>query len=76
MAYQDHLDGELVAFTYQAEDGSFAVAKVRGKDGIVVVVGAIGHLSLGVSLSMQGRLDTHPKFGTRFKVQQVLVKHS
>ena len=73
MAYRDHLDGELVAFTYQAADGSFAVAKVRGKDGIVVVVGPIGHLSLGVSLSMQGRYDAHPKFGKRFKVQQVLV---
>lgn len=73
MAYQDHLDGELLAFTYQAADGSFAVAKVRGKDGVVVVVGPIGHLPLGVNLSMQGRYDAHPKFGKRFKVQQVLV---
>lgn len=73
MAYQDHLDGELLSFTYQAEDGSFAVAKVRGKVGVVVVVGAIGHLALGVSLSMQGRYDTHPKFGKRFRVQQFLV---
>lgn len=70
---RDHLDGELVSFSFMAEDGSFAVARVKNAQGSHTVVGPLGHLHEGVHLSLKGRWERHPKFGRRFKVAELLV---
>ena len=73
MAYQDRLEGELASFRFQSEDGSFAVATIKTEDGEQTAVGAIGHLTPGAWLVLDGRWSEHPKFGKRFRVQTFLV---
>lgn len=72
MAYQDRLEGELAAFRFQSEDGSYAVGAVKTEEGEQTVVGAIGHLQPGSWLQLEGRWTEHPKFGRRFRVQSFL----
>ena len=73
MAYQERLEGELAAFRFQSEDGSFAVASIKTDDGEQTAIGAIGHLTPGAWLVLDGRWSEHPKFGKRFRVQSFLV---
>ncbi len=73
MAYTEKLEGELITFRFQAEDGSFAVAVIKTDDGEQIAVGAIGHLQAGAWLLLEGRWTEHPRFGSRFRVQSFLV---
>ena len=78
MSAQERLEGELVEFSYQTDDGSWAVATVREGDGDDAkehtVVGPIGHLSLGIHLQLEGYWSRHKRYGRRFKAQGYLVQ--
>ena len=72
---EERFEGELVGFTYAAEDGSFAVARVRGPDRReAIVVGPLGHIIEGQHLAVTGRWAAHPQFGRQFKADKVLVE--
>ena len=74
MAYEAVLEGELGGFNWQADDGSFAVARIRQEgQPEVIAVGPIGHLPPGAHLRLEGSWSTHPKHGRRFKVRHYLV---
>ncbi|MCK6525150.1 ATP-dependent RecD-like DNA helicase [Myxococcota bacterium] len=62
--------------TYQADDGAWAVVRVAPTDegAPVTVVGALGHLSPGVHLTLEGRWSSHARFGRRFNAETVLVQ--
>ena len=71
----DRLEGELTGFSFQAPDGGFAVARVRGDDGReVIVVGPIAHVHKGQHVVLGGRWATHPTFGRQFKADRVLIE--
>lgn len=72
MRYADRLEGEVVAFTFKAEDGAFAVARVRSAEGEVVAVGALGHLREGQRLVAHGQWTLDLRHGRQFKVESVL----
>ena len=71
----NRLEGELVGFSYQADDGAFAVARVRAAGNPeVIAVGPLGHVNRGQHVVLSGRWATHPSFGRQFKVDSVLVE--
>ena len=67
------LEGELVGFTYQADSGGFAVARVRTEAGEAVAVGSLSHLTPGQHLALFGTWEVHTGFGRQFKAQQALA---
>ncbi|MCK6506395.1 ATP-dependent RecD-like DNA helicase [Myxococcota bacterium] len=69
------LEGELLRFQYQADDGAFAVARIKlAGGGEALAVGPLGHVTEGQHLNLTGRWTEHPAFGRQFKVQGVLVE--
>jgi exodeoxyribonuclease V alpha subunit len=74
VSYADHLEGEVVGFTYRATDGSFAVARVVSREGENTAVGAIGHLHEGQRLVAEGQWVVDARFGRQFKVERFLVE--
>ncbi|MCK6514955.1 ATP-dependent RecD-like DNA helicase [Myxococcota bacterium] len=76
MSARERLEGELLEVTYQADDGAWAVVRVAPIDegAPVTVVGALGHLSPGVHLTLEGRWSNHARFGRRFNAETVLVQ--
>ena len=69
------LNGELLGFTWRADDGAFAVARLRlDTGGEMTVVGALGHVSEGQHVQLEGRAIEHPQFGRQFKVLRFLVE--
>lgn len=75
MSAQERIDGELVDISWQADDGSWAVARVRRSDGSeITVVGPLGHLSSGVHLALEGVWTEHARFGRQLKVSSFLVE--
>jgi exodeoxyribonuclease V alpha subunit len=75
----ERLAGELLRFTYNTDDGGFAVAGIRvrlpdGGEEEHTAVGPIGHLSPGVHLVLEGDWKSHPRFGRNFRVKSYLVE--
>ena len=69
------VEGELVAFTFRADDGAFAVARIRPERAHeIVAVGALGHVQEGQHLTLHGRWVEHPSFGRQLKVSRFLVE--
>lgn len=68
------IEGELLGFRFKKADGSWAVATMRGASGRdLVAVGPLGHVQEGQHLTLDGKWENHPKFGSRFKVFEVVV---
>ena len=65
-----NLRGQLERVTYENEDNSYTVAKVRvyGHQDLVTIVGNIPSPTPGEILHMSGEWSSHPKFGDQFKV--------
>ena len=73
------LEGELLRFSYKADDDAFAVAvlKLEGEGdeaGEKVVVGPIGHITEGQHVRLTGRWMVHTSFGRQFRVSRSLVE--
>ena len=48
MGYTDRIEGELQGFAFQAEDGGYAVGRLKPDSGAdITIVGPIGHLPIG-----------------------------
>lgn len=59
---------------FVSEDRGFAVLRGRRKSdgGDVVLVGPVGHLSVGQRAQVKGAVESHPKFGSQLKVSEAL----
>ena len=69
------IEGELLGFSFRAEDGGFSVARVRTSEGLqITAVGPIGHVTEGQHLVLQGKWVDHPQFGRQLRVQSLLVE--
>ena len=74
MTHPGSLEGELLGFRFVKDDGSWAVARVRGTDGReVVAVGPLGHVQPGQHVTLAGSWQEKALFGRQFKVRQVMV---
>lgn len=74
MPFANHTEDEVLQATvdtilFRSEDGRYTVAGVtREPDGErVVVVGDLGEVSPGETLSIRGRWQTHAQYGKRFR---------
>ena len=67
------LEGELLRFSYQTEQNSFAVARIRNSEMEFIAVGSLGHVIPGQQVMMVGTWKSHPSFGRQFQVERVLV---
>ncbi len=72
----DHtLEGELIGFRWVKDDGSFAIARVRGPDQReVVAVGPLGHVQPGQHITLRGHWETRSMFGRQFRTRAVVVE--
>jgi len=75
VAAQVRVEGELLGFTFRADDGGFSVARVRSAEGQqITCVGPIGHVTEGQHLILQGKWVDHPQFGRQLRVANLLVE--
>jgi exodeoxyribonuclease V alpha subunit len=75
MAYRERIEGELQGFSFQAEDGGYAVARLKPEAGAsITVVGPIGHLPVGSFLRLEGQWSEHARYGKQFRVRSYLVE--
>jgi exodeoxyribonuclease V alpha subunit len=75
MGYRERIEGELQGFSFQAEDGGYAVGRLRPEEGAVItIVGPIGHLPVGSHLHLEGQWSEHARFGKQFRVRSYLVE--
>lgn len=72
--YADVLEGEVLGFTFKAEDSGFAVVRVNGPEGEVIAVGTLAHLREGQRLVARGQWAMDLRRGRQFKVESVLVE--
>ena len=69
------LEGELIGFRWLKEDGSFAIARIRGTDQReVVAVGPLGHIQPGQHMTLRGHWETRSMFGRQFRTRSVVVE--
>lgn len=69
------VEGELLGFSFRADDGGFSVARVKNTEGRqFTAVGPLGHVTEGQHLILQGRWTEHPQFGRQLKVSGLLVE--
>lgn len=66
------VEGELIRFSYQADSGSFAIAKVMATEEITAT-GPLGHITPGQHVRMFGEWKNHQSFGWQFTVERVLI---
>ena len=75
MAYSDRIEGELQGFAFQAEDGAYAVGRLKPESGAdITIVGPIGHLPIGSHLRLEGQWSEHARFGKQFRVKNYLIE--
>jgi exodeoxyribonuclease V alpha subunit len=62
---------EVHSVVFHSPANGFTIARVRAREqpGIVTIVGALGELTPGESLSLTGSWKVHPKFGPQFEVE-------
>jgi exodeoxyribonuclease V alpha subunit len=65
------LKGQLERVTYENDENSYVVARVKvyGYRDLVTIIGNIPSPTPGEVLSMLGQWQSHPKFGNQFKVE-------
>jgi exodeoxyribonuclease V alpha subunit len=61
---------QVERITFQNEENGYTIArvKVKGRHGLVTVVGNLPGLAVGEILNMKGEWHQHPRFGEQFKV--------
>jgi exodeoxyribonuclease V alpha subunit len=69
------LEAEVAAIRYRTEDGEFAVLDAITPEGEeAVLVGALGHVHLGETLSVSGEWRRHPRHGYQFHARRVRLQ--
>lgn len=63
------LNGTVEHITYKNDANGYTVAVLETADGSVTVVGMMPFLSVGDTLTVTGRFDKHPTYGSQFKVE-------
>ncbi|WP_338432993.1 ATP-dependent RecD-like DNA helicase [Clostridium tyrobutyricum] len=63
------LQGIVDEIVYQNEKNGYTVARIKGKDGITVIVGSIPFIMEGQNLKLTGDWSVHPKFGRQLKIK-------
>jgi ATP-dependent exoDNAse (exonuclease V) alpha subunit len=75
MGYRERIEGELEGFSFQADDGGYAVARLKPSEGAnITLVGPIGHLPVGSHLRLEGQWSEHARYGKQFRVRSYLVE--
>ncbi|HCH64429.1 MAG: ATP-dependent RecD-like DNA helicase [Deltaproteobacteria bacterium] len=75
MSGENTLEGELIGFRWVSDDGSFAIARLRGPDQReVVAVGPLGHIQPGQHMTLRGHWETRSMFGRQFRARSVVVE--
>jgi exodeoxyribonuclease V alpha subunit len=69
------IEGHLEHITYFNEETHYTIARLKPSNlsAAVTVVGYLTGLSLGETVKVNGRWETHPKYGQQFKVQSFEV---
>ena len=75
MGYRDRIEGELQGFSFQADDGAYAVGRLKPDEGAsITIIGPIGHLPVGSFLRLEGQWAEHARYGKQFRVRSYLVE--
>ena len=71
MSSSASLDAEVHSVVFHNSENGYVVARVKAKDepGFVTVIGNMGELTPGDTLSLKGVWKNHPKFGRQFEVK-------
>ncbi len=69
------VEGHLEHITYFNEDTHYTIARLKpaGLTAAVTVVGYLAGVSLGETIKINGRWETHPKFGQQLKIDSFEV---
>jgi len=69
------IEGHLQRFTYFNEDSHFTIARLKpaGLSAAVTVVGYLAGVSLGETIKVNGKWETHPKYGQQLKIDSFEV---
>jgi exodeoxyribonuclease V alpha subunit len=69
------LEGSLEYITYHNKDTHYTVAKLTtaASQNPVTIIGYMAGVSPGETLKIRGKWETHPKYGSQFKVQSYEV---
>jgi exodeoxyribonuclease V alpha subunit len=72
----DEVEGTVLRVMFAAPDGTFAVVRleVPGKSEPVTAIGALGDVTPGEQLKLQGRFERHPQFGEQLRVSRAVVQ--
>lgn len=69
------VEGHLERITYFNEDTHYTIARLKpaGLSAAVTVVGYLAGVSLGETIKVNGRWETHPKYGQQLKIDSFEV---
>lgn len=67
------INGTVVAIIFQNPNNGFTILRVKTKNGSQTVVGEIGDVSVGETISATGVWVEHPTFGTQFKADSIEI---
>jgi exodeoxyribonuclease V alpha subunit len=73
--YLTTIEGHLERITYFNEDTHYTIARLKpaGLSATVTVVGYLAGVSLGETVKVNGRWETHPKYGQQLKIDSFEV---
>ena len=65
------LTGVIERITYSNPENGYTIARfqVRGRFGLITVVGNLAEVHPGARLNVEGRWKTHPKYGEQFEIE-------
>ncbi len=69
------IEGHLERITYFNEETHYTIARLKpgGVSAAVTVVGYLAGVSLGETIQVNGRWETHPRYGQQFKIESFEV---
>ena len=67
------LTGTVVAIIFQNPSNGFTILRVKTKGGSQTVVGEIGDISVGETITAAGAWVEHPTFGSQFKASAIEI---
>jgi exodeoxyribonuclease V alpha subunit len=65
--------GTLRSVRYTSADGTFQIANLETKRGVVTVVGNLRGATAGEGLQIRGRWETHDRFGRQLRAEDVVI---
>ncbi len=72
--YADRIEGEVTGFVFRADDGGYAVLRVRAGADEHVAIGALAHLHEGQRVVLTGQWTSDLRYGRRFKAETALAE--